>query len=105
MGVRRRAVMCGPQEICPSGAFRYYRRRCGVSNLGRRPHPLPPTFPDLRNLKDLEDTATGSAHSNGVTNVTNKSHRNRGLRWQAGGTAGANSPEERLAERDVFVKA
>jgi hypothetical protein len=32
--------------------------------------PPPPTFPDLRNLKDLEDTATGSAHSNGVTNLT-----------------------------------
>ena len=28
--------------------------------------PPPPAFPDLQNLKDLEDVATGSAHSNGV---------------------------------------
>src|SRR5258708_37286077 len=71
MGVRRRAVLSGPQEMCPTGAFRYYRRRCGVSNEGLcDATPLPPTFPDLRNLKDLEDTATGSAHSNGVTHLT-----------------------------------
>src|SRR5260370_23292574 len=55
MGVRRRAVMSGPQEICPSGAFRYYRRRCGVSNLGRRPHPPPPP-PPPPGAKTLERT-------------------------------------------------
>src|SRR6266478_7468435 len=46
---RHRAVLLEPQEKCPSGAFRYYRRRCGVSNPGSRHHP--PTFPDLRNLR------------------------------------------------------
>src|SRR6266852_8043862 len=37
--------------------------------------PPPPTFPDLRNLKDLEGTPIGSAHSNGVTNLADKSHK------------------------------
>jgi len=54
------------KEMCPSGAFRYYRRRCGVSNLGWRCTP-PPGFSDLRNLKDLRTECVGSAETNGVT--------------------------------------
>jgi len=46
------AVTPDPQEMCPTGAFRYYRRRCGVSNLTGEGAPSP-TFPDLRNLNDL----------------------------------------------------
>src|SRR6266849_9428501 len=104
MGVRRRAVLSGPQEKCPTGAFRYYRRRCGVSNLGGRRRPLPLTFPDLCNLKDLEDTAIGSAHSNGVTNLADKVTNSQGMQRQAGEVAGANSPNKRIAEAHVLVK-
>src|SRR5712692_7352350 len=104
MGVRRRAVLSGPQEMCPTGAFRYYRRRCGVSNEGWRRRPLPPTFPDLRNLKDLKGIPAGSAHSNGVTHLTDKSHESQGMHRQAGETGGANSPKNRIAETRILVK-
>jgi hypothetical protein len=34
-----------------------------------------PSLPDLQNLKDLEDAATGSAHSNGFTHPSDKRSR------------------------------
>ena len=66
--------------------------------------PLPPDFPGSAESKRLRDHSTGSAHFNGVTNLTDKSHESGGLQRQAGETGDAKSPKERVAEAHVLVK-
>src|SRR5579864_7224690 len=92
MGVRRRAVLLEPQKMCPSGAFRYYRRPCGVSNPGWRHHPPPPTFPDLRNLRTCR-TLQLDLH---ILMELHKIRESTGRQRQASEAAGANSPKRRI---------
>src|ERR1700686_3531144 len=107
MGVRHNrgnpgAELPSPQEMCRRehfdsiGGVARCQIRDGVT-------PLPPTFPDLRILKDLEPTHLGSAHSKGVMQGTLKV-KDEDRRAMTTRGMGVTLPRNRIAEMCVLVK-